>query len=180
MSSISKISYLVLTLAISYAFVYPAFGDISSLNDQKNKYLDSLNTVSNIENKKAELLTKFNQISDTDKKNIETVLPDSFDYVKLVSQIDAVAANYGISINSLSQKDLSPSVGGSVADAGAEKPYHSALISFSFVGTYDNFKGFMDGLEKSLRILDIRSVKLTSQDNGIYSYNVEFETYWLQ
>lgn len=178
MSSISIIAYLILTLSIGYAFVYPSFGDVSKLLDQKQKYLDSLETVNNIENKKNELLTKFNEISDVDKKNIETVLPDSLNFVRLISQIDAVAANYGISISRISSKRTSSSGGISTEDTQPQKDYNSSIIGFSFVASYDRFNAFLRDLEKSLRILDIRSAKLETQEDGVYSYDIEFETYW--
>lgn len=180
MSSISIIAYIILTLSIGYAFIYPAFGDISKLLDQKQKTADSLEMVNNIENKKNELLGKFNSLASADKKNIETVLPNSLDFVRLISQIDTVAANYGISIDKLSSKEIGSSVGTSIANAGSPKTYQSSLIGFSFVASYDKFKAFLNDLEKSLRILDVRSVKLETNESGVYSYNVEFETYWLK
>ncbi|MFH0804366.1 MAG: type 4a pilus biogenesis protein PilO [Candidatus Zambryskibacteria bacterium] len=178
MSSISIIAYIILTLSIGYAFAYSSFGDVNVLLDQKQKYLDSLDMVNNIENKKNELLTEFNRISLDDKKNIETVLPNSSDFVKLISQIDAVAAKYGISIDKISSKEVNSSTGTSIENAEPSKTYRSEIIGFSFVASYAKFNTFLRDLEKSLRILDVRSVKLSAQKDGMYSYDVEFETYW--
>jgi Tfp pilus assembly protein PilO len=180
MSNISIIAYVVLTLSIGYAFAYPLSGDLSRLLDQKQKYVDSLDMISNIDSKKGELLAKFNEISDADKKNVETVLPSSLDFVNLISQIDAVATKYGISINDISSKGTNSSAGDSIAGAKPPKPYQSSIIGFSFNASYDKFNAFMSDLEKSLRILDIRSVKLDTAKDGVYSYIVEFETYWLE
>jgi len=180
MSNISIIAYIVLTLSVGYAFVYPSFGDVTKLLDQKQKDESSLEMVSNIENQKNELLTKFDGISAADKKNIETVLPSSLELVKLISDIDGVASKYGISINNISSKEVGSSVGDSIDNAAPAKPYQSSIIGFSFVASYDKFNAFLSDLEKSLRILDIRSVKLDTQENGVYSYNVEFETYWFK
>ncbi len=180
MSGISIIAYLVLTLSIGYAFIYSSLGNINTLLDQKQKYADSLEMVNNIESKKEDLLKKFNAISDDDKKNIDTVLPSSLNFVRLISQIDAVAANYGISIDRISSKDVSPSVGTSIENAAPSETYQSSIIGFSFIASYDKFNAFLSDLEKSLRILDIKSANLGVQQNGLYSYNVEFETYWLK
>ncbi len=180
MSGISILSYIILTLSIGYAFIYSPMGNLTALLDQKQKYNDSLEMVSNIENKKDELLTKFDTISDTDKKSIETILPSSLDFVRLISQIDAVAAKYGISIDKISSKEISSPAGESTEETQPPKSYQSAIIGFSFIASYDKFNAFMDDLEKSLRILDIRSVKLGIQKDEIYSYSVEFETYWLK
>ncbi len=152
--------------------------------DKKQQYEQSLETVSNIENTKNELLTKFNNISAEDKKDIETVLPNSMNFVRLVSQIDAVAAKYGISINKTSSKAINDPSGNSADGTQSAKLYNSATIGFSFDASYDKFNVFMDDLEKSMRVLDIRSVKLNSQkdkdQDNVYSYDIEFETYWLK
>jgi Tfp pilus assembly protein PilO len=180
MSSTSILAYVVLTLAIGYGFIYSPMGDLTALMDKKQQYNDDLETVSNIENTKKELLTKFNNIPAEDKKNIETVLPNSFNFVRLVSQIDAVAANYGIAIGSITSTGVSASVGESIADAKPKNPYESATIGFSFTASYENFNLFMNDLEKSMRILDIKSVHLTIDKDGNYKYEVEFVTYWLK
>jgi len=180
MSSISIIAFVIMTISIVYAFIYSSFGEITSLLDQKQTYTDSLEIVSNIEAKKAELATKFDQIPAADKKEIETILPSSLNFVKLVSDIDAVASGYGISINKITSRELSASTGDSVENAAPDKPYNSAIIGFSFTASYDKFYAFLGDLEKSLRILDVRSVKLTTADNGVYTYDVEFETYWVK
>lgn len=156
------------------------FGDITILLDQKQKYENSLEMVNNIEAKKDELVSKFNAIPAAERKNIETILPSSLDFVKLISQIDAVASKYGISVDQISSKELVASGGDSIEGAAPPKIYQSATIEFSFDTSYEKFTSFLDDLEKSLRILDIRSVKLVAAENGVYTFNVQFETYWLK
>jgi Tfp pilus assembly protein PilO len=181
MSSIAKLAYVILTAAIGWAFIYSPMGDLQSLIDQKQGYSNSLATIGNIETKKNELVTKFGNISEEEKKDIETFLPSSLNFVRLISQIDSIAANHGISIDKISSKDTTPAAGEPVE--GAQPPqgsYNKALISFSFLASYDAFNAFMSELEKSMRILDINSVKLTVRPDGTYLYDVQFETYWLK
>lgn len=180
MSNTAILTYIVLILSIGYAFIYPKMGEISFLMGEKEKYENYIEIIKNIENKKNELLTEFNKISVEDKKSIESLLPNSFDFVKLISQIDAVANKYNISIDKISSKEKSSSVGDSIESAGPSEIYNSAIIGFSFVASYEKFNNFIKDLEKSLRILDIKSMKVNTQESGNYSYDVEFETYWLK
>lgn len=180
MSNTAVLAYIVLSIAIGYAFLMPNYDELSILQEEKQKYALSLEKVNNIENKKTELLTKFNNISVPDRKNIDTLLPDSFNFVRLVSQIDSVGMNYGISIDKVTSRILDPAVGDSMATTDVQKPYQSAIIGFSFTGSYERFGDFITALEDSLRILDIRSIRLSSTDTGSYNYIVEFETYWLK
>lgn len=180
MGSLSAFAYFILALVIGYAFVYSPFGEIQALIEEKQKCNESLNTISNIETKKNELLTEFNNISLEDKKNIEVILPDSLNFVRLVSQIDTVAAKYGISIDRIVSREINPSGGDSIEKAEPSKPFKSSIIGFSFSSNYQKFELFMDDLERSLRILDIDSVNLQTQEEGVNQYTVEFKTYWLK
>ena len=180
MSSTSKLIYFILTLSVGYAFAYPSVGELSALMTEKQKQENTVAMITEVEAKKNELLTKYNKISPEDKKYIETVLPDSLDFVKLISQIDTVGSKYGLSINKTSFKETDSAEGDTVSNARPQKPYQSAVISFSFDGSYNQFNNFMNDLGRSLRILDIKSLKLNSADDGIYSYSVEFEVYWLK
>jgi Tfp pilus assembly protein PilO len=180
MSSISILAYIILAISIGYAFIYSPMGDLTTLMDQKQQYEQSLENVNNIENTKKELLTKFNNIPATDKQDIEIVLPSSFSFVRFISQIDAVASKYGISIGRTTLREMNSSVEQSTEGSQPSKPFNSAIVGFSFDASYDKFNTFMSDLEKSMRILDVKSVKISAKDNGIYSYDVEFETYWLK
>jgi hypothetical protein len=91
-----------------------------------------------------------------------------------------VASKYGISISDITFKDDSSSSGSTIADAAPSQPYQSSAIGFSFSATYDKFNSFMGDLEKSLRILDIKTTKLTVKPDGTALYDVQFETYWLK
>jgi len=134
--------------------------------DKKQQYEQTLQTVSNIENTKQALLTKFNKISDADKQNINTILPNSFNFTKLISQIDTVAESYGIAIKDVTSQDMNPTAGSSIADAQPKSPYSSAVIGFSFSAPYNKFSGFLNDLEKSTRILDINSLQLKVDEKG--------------
>lgn len=180
MSNTTILAFFIISLSIGYAFAYPKIGDITLLMTEKQKYENYLETVSNIENKKSELLTEFDKISAEDKKNIETILPNSLDFVKLISQIDSVAAKYGISIDKVSSREMSSLVDDTIENVQPQKIYNSAIIGFSFLASYEKFNDFMGDLEKSLRILDVKSVKLETKEKGVNSFQVEFETYWLK
>ncbi len=180
MFGIPPLGYLILSLSIGYVFVYSPWAEVSDLNDKKSEYSGFIDTVSQIETKKNELQTQFNQISEEDKRDINTVLPTSLDYVKFVSEIDNVAKKYGIIIDKINLAQVDSSVGDSVANAGPSKPYRSSILGFSFGSDYKKAMAFIDELEKSMRILDIRSMKIEENKDFGYLYNVQFETYWLK
>ncbi len=181
MGSSSTLAYLILTVSIVYSFAYPYFEEVSSLLSEKQKYNSILDSIDEINNKKNELMTKFASIPDLDKKNMEIILPEYYSFVKLASDIDMVALKYGIIIQNINSKNIGYENGNTINNAeNSARPYGSSIIGFSFTSSYNNFKSFIDELEKSLRILDIKSLKIQPNDKGSYDFDIEFETYWLR
>lgn len=181
MSTTSIFAYFILAASVLYVFAYPAYQEISILSSEQDKYEDYLAKAINVETQTKKLKAEFDNIKEADKQNINTVLPSSLNFVKLISDIDILASKGGIKIDRITSREVDSSVGTSIADAQPDKIYKSAVIGFSFATTYDNFNKFMAELEKSLRILDIRSVKITGANAAnLYTYSVEFEVYWLK
>ncbi len=180
MFGIPPLGYLILSLSVGYVFVYSPWAEISDLNNTKSQYGEFLETISKIEVKKNDLQNQFNQISEEDRRDVNTVLPTSLNYVKLVSEIDNVAKKYGIIIDKINLNHIDSSVGDSVANAAPAKPYRSSILGFSFGSDYKKAMAFIDELEKSMRILDIRSMKIEENKDFGYLYTVQFETYWLK
>ena len=69
------------------------------MKEKKQGYEETLETMSHIEEKKQGLLIAFENISETDKQNINTIVPTSQNFMKLIYQIDVVASKYSISID---------------------------------------------------------------------------------
>ncbi len=177
MSPTSAISYIIVAFSVVYAFTLPAFRDLSLLLDEKAAFADMVAKASEVEERKNTLLAEFNSISAADIKKIETLIPTSLNFVKLAADIDSVASRHGISIRQISSVDNSASAG-SIEEAENNNGYKSATIAFEFSASYEDFNSFMNDLERSLRILDIKSVKVSSGDKGIYKYEVSLDTYW--
>ncbi len=177
MSSTAILSYLVLSISVVYAFIMPFIGNSSRLLGEKARYQEALDQVSNIEAKKNALETEFKQISAAQINKVETLIPSSLNFVKLIADIDAAASKYGISIDKVSSTNNS-SAAGSISETQNIEDYNSATISFEFASTYTQFNDFLNDLEKSLRILDIKSIQITTGENTVYTYKLSLSTYW--
>lgn len=178
MSSTSTLSYIIISIAVLYALVLPKWDELSVLRAEESKYQDAILKTQQIEQKKNDLLAKFNEVKSEDRARIESLIPDKYDYVRLVSQIDSIGSRYGISIDKVQSREHDTSVGNSIGEAAPPKIYKSATISFTFNSTYENFNKFMDDLERSLRILDIKSIRISALEGSVYTYDVEIDTYW--
>lgn len=181
MQNIPTTSYIIITLALVYSFAMPTWGEVKNLMNERSDYKKAVLAIDDIKQKRTELLNKYNNVSEMDRKNIETMLPSSYDFVKLVSQIDSVASRYGISIANING-NIIPNTETDTTDASQiinKFNPESAVISFSFITNYSNFRNFLNELELSMRILDIKSLNVSILESGSYQFDLEFKTYWL-
>jgi hypothetical protein len=60
-----------------------------------------------------------------------------------------------------------------------ENPIDSLDITVSATGTYAAFHTFLNGIESSLRQLDVVNVNVKDSTTGVYTYQMTIRLYWL-
>jgi Tfp pilus assembly protein PilO len=177
----SKLVYTILGALVLYFFAMPQYEALGPLNVEKQRYEDTLEQVRNIEQKKSELLAEYNQITKEEISNINSMIPTSENFVKLVTDIDATAQKSGIRITKATAKPGLQAEPANLEETLAKNPYNSSIVSLTFTAPYQTFKVFMGELEKSLRIIDTRTLKIVIPEiSGTYTYNLDLETYWME
>jgi hypothetical protein len=151
---------------------------IKQIRERTAAYDDVLDRARVLQEKRDSLRTKYNSISQTDKTRLEQLLPDTLDNVRLVLDIDRIASRHGIRIRNISVNDNAS--GDKKAVSTDEKGYGSATITFAVTAPYDVFLQFLNDLEDGLRLIDVTSLSLKTDDPRAYTYTVTFKTYWLK
>lgn len=180
MKNSTALALLLLSVGLFYTFISPHYDKVMALRDQSNKYKEILANVIELGKKRDTLTARYNNLPENEIARLEKVLPGNVDTVNLAMNFDSIAAKYGISIKTIRTSDQGDSPTGEVIQTDTGKSYQPVTVSFSFVATYDNFRSFMQDIEKSLRIVDVESVAFASAPNGLNSYNVSVKTYWLK
>ncbi len=119
----------------------------------------------------------YNSFSNADLDRINKLLPDSIDNVRLIIDIDNIAAKYGMVVkNAKIKTDASaPDVVGRNG-----KKYGSVVLSFSTTGAYNDLRLFLRDLETSLRLVDVTGLSFNASDKDSQEYAFEVRTYWLK
>lgn len=115
-------------------------------------------------------------------------LPDSVNNVQLILDLNSLAAKAGLSISNIDVTNATPKVTSSApaspsTDTGSglgASPVGSVDLSLSAVGTYPSLLKFLDGIERSQRLLDVSDLQIQGSDTGVYNYQMVFKIYWLR
>jgi len=188
---------ILLGLAITgfLMFVNPMYEELNNLKAQAASYDQALTNSKALENERDKLTKKYNSISSDNLDKLNKLLPDNVDNIRLILEIEKVAAPYGMILKDVKYDSTKPStdkngaiVGGDMSKTSSSKDYGSWDLEFSTQGNYNNFLNFIKDLENNLRIVDIYAIEFTSDTplgaksplTDTYKYSFRIKTYWMK
>lgn len=180
MNKSTSLILILLSLGIFYTFTMSQYGDAETLAAQAAEYRNVIDNVKRIAEARDNLLNSFESIPQAEKDRLVKVLPDNVDTVAIARDLDTIAARYGISIKSVQIEDKSVVDPAAITLPDNSLPYEKAYVSFSFISNYANFERFLADLEKSLRIMDIKTISFQVSETGLYEHKIIVQTYWLK
>ena len=129
-----------------------------------------------------QLIAARNAMDPTDLTRLTTLLPDSVDNVGIILDLNALAARSGFALTNIdvSKDALSSATTPSGSQAPGASPVGSVDLSLSGSGTYAAFQAFLQGVERSQRLLDVQDLVVKGSDTGIYTYQMTIRLYWLR
>jgi Tfp pilus assembly protein PilO len=180
MKNTTAIFLLVLALGLFYTFTNPMYKSLQQIAATAEGYRSALNDIEEINESRDRLLVNYNSISRAEIERLGKVLPSNVDTVRLALDLDNIAGRYGITIQDVAIDTQSAQKASQITLPDHSLPYEKAPVSISFVSNYQNFKRFLQDLEKSLRIMDVREVGFQSTEAGLYEHTILIDTYWVK
>jgi Tfp pilus assembly protein PilO len=184
MKSFTPLILIVASVGIFFLYIDPLYqNEIKERRNQIAEYDSLLANARELLEKDAEISTKYNSINPTDIENLEKLLPDTIDNVRLIIDLQGIARNNGLTLSGLSLSESSNASAEqarrSIATAG-EQSYGSITVSFGVTASYEAFMVFLKDLEQSLRLIDVVNLSVAASPTGFYNYSLTIKTYWLK
>jgi len=190
---------ILVSIGMFFILFDPRYNEVKELQQEIQENNETLDLAKQLREKRDILRDKYNQISNDEKLELQKLLPDTVDNVRLIIDINNIAKKYGILIQDIAVasdddeiddrtgkiQSLDSEFEGIIDDVNIEYADTSKIgvISFSFSATaqYTVFLEFLKDLEEALRIVDIRSLEIErDSENIFYTYRVNLDTYWLK
>ncbi len=171
---------ILLSVGLFYAFTSPQYEEAQNLKARVAGYNNVLENISQIAETRDKLLVNFEAIPKTQIERLNKILPDNVDTVRLALDLDGIAGRYGITLKDVQVETKSDPNAVLPVVSDQSLPYEKVTVSFSFISTYPNFVRMLTDLEKSLRIMDVKTVSFKALDTGLYEHRLSVETYWLK
>jgi Tfp pilus assembly protein PilO len=185
-SRIIPLIALIIAACIFFMYINPTWsGSIAAAKAAIASDDQALVTASQYTAQQNELASARDAINSADLARLNIFLPNSVDNVGLILDLNALAARSGLSLSSIdvagnTTASSSASTASGALPTAVTNSVNSVDLSLSAVGTYASLQNFLQGVEKSVRILDVRDIVVSGSDTGVYTYHMTLRLYWLQ
>jgi len=170
-------------------YVQPTYTvDIAALTSEIRDYDAALAAAKQFKEKEIELTQQQATIPSDQLARLDAFLPDSVDNVQLILDLNSLATRSGVQLSEFDivgmdddgQESSEPGTPQAAFPLESDDPVESIELSFSATGTYLAFRTFLDGVEASLRPLDIVELSIQDSQTGVYTYDITLRLYWLR
>lgn len=186
MKSFFSLLLIAASIGVFVMFIKPRYDSLQTLRTSVSAAHANLETAAKLTESREALIASYNSISKNDLDNIQTLLPDAVNNIRLIIQINSLATKNGLSllrnVDYQTEQSTPPST-----SADAARPYGEFVISFQTAGQYQNFLAFLADLEKNLRLVDVTKVEFVTNESPTVQnpassmlYKITLKTYWLK
>jgi Tfp pilus assembly protein PilO len=188
MFKLTPIIFLIASVGIFFFFIDPQYKEVKEMLSEKNKNQITLSDADKLDKRMREIQSQFNSFSDEEKELLRKILPDQVDNVRLIQEIDNLAAKDGLIVKDIgvvgtsATDEPNTSTGSNrnqnLINTNANSRFGTITLSFSITAPYPVFKSFMNELEESLRLVDIKKFSVKTGESDFYDFSVTLNTYW--
>lgn len=186
MSRLIPIIGILIAIGLFAGYIHPTYtGAVAAQRAQVKSYDTALAAADAFSEKESELLAEKAALSEADLARLSSFLPDGVDNVQLILDLDALANRTGVNLSNFDvtatdENQMTSGLTGNRLPLTNSRPAESLTLSVSATGTYGAFRAFLDGVEHSLRLLDLIGLQVNDSATGVYTYDMVFRIYWLR
>lgn len=172
---------LITAIGLFSLYTNPTYQHTKVLSAKATSYQEALTKAQELRSVRDDLLKKRNEFSSEAVTKLNHMLPDNVDNIRLIIDINNIAARHNLTLTDVSLGDISdgsaPRNSGAVGSTG--EPVGSVEVGFIVAASYDGYLAFLEDLEHSLRIVDVTKVSFKAESGSITNYDFRIRTYWL-
>ena len=182
------IGLLILSIAGFFMWVNPHYSNVKTLKSQLADSTLALSRAEQLGAIRSRLVDQENSFAQSDLAKLQNLLPDSVDSVRLVINMQNIASRDGLVLKNIGidgSKKTSPSNSSNSYSSGIASPsgkqYGEIQLSFSVTATYENMITFLQDLERSLQVVEVKSLSFSvdSKNPNLYTVSINVSTFLL-
>jgi hypothetical protein len=177
------LSAIIAVLLIIF-YVHPQYTEVRDTRASVKAYAEASENFTAYKAEVDRLLKVRDDSRMSDRERLDVMIPKEINKSRLLVDLEYIATKNGMLFGNVSidEEDIDPTVesdGASEGDSAAEpnelKPTN---VSFAVIGTYAQFKGLLQSLERNLTLMEITNLGLTAAgENGLQQFELTVQVY---
>lgn len=180
----SLLPLLLVATAVGLFFVFTnaQYLEFKTLLAQRNEYASALGQYNTLEQRRVALVAQKDAVLPANSERLQKIIPDNVDNIRLFLDMQGIAARFRMGVANIRVGDSPASAANSPTSSIGPSDSRSGTItlSFSTTASYENLISFLKEIERSLRIVEIKSIdfKIGTVPNS-YQVSIAINTFWL-
>lgn len=171
---------LAVSIGLFVFYTNPTFQGTKTLAVQNAAYDDALKKSQELRKLRDDLLATRRSFAAVDVDKLAHVLPDNVDNIRLIIDINNIAARHRMTLTDVQLGDTGNTKKGAGLTSGPSGGAVGTVeVGFSVVANYEDLLAFLQDLEHSLRIVDIEHLTFITGVGDLNTYTFQIRTYWL-
>ena len=179
--ALTPIFALIIAIGLGMTYIKTEFERIGAVQNQEKEYVDAIERASELKQVLAEKVAERNSYNAIDLERLNVMLPEEVKEVSVVLDLDAIARTSRMSLSNIQVSkgagSTQQAAEGQSPAPGSESSIASRDISFTVLGTYNDFRTFVASLEKSLVFFDIVNLSFKETTGDLTAFDVTLRTY---
>ena len=186
--TITPIFSIIIALVIFFFYAKPEFAVIKATQGETEQYTEAAATAAALNSELNALVDKKRSFSAGDLERLDALVPADINEVRILADLNEIARTHNMLFGNIDVKNsdtenaASGQTGTIEGDSGQRVVYTDFLtsdITFSLIGTYEQFKSFLADVEKSLVLLEMLNIGFTEGEGNLQQYTMTVRTFSL-
>jgi hypothetical protein len=179
--TITPIFSIIVAFVVFFFYTKPMFAEIKITQGEAAQYEEAASKAQELN---AELARKLNEKRGYSVENLErldALVPNSINEVKILADLSELARSHNMLFGNVnvenvdggtSNKSSSAEEGTALSQTVSYVDIENASLTFSLIGTYEQFKAFLADVERSLVMMEITEIDFMTGEGNLQQYEV--------
>ena len=186
--TITPIFSIIIALLAFFFYTKPMFAGIQLLEGETKQYEEATENAIKLNSELKSKLDKKRSYSSSDIERLNALVPTEINEINVLADLNEITRKHNMLLGNISVEnsdgDRAGGGGGAVLESTGSKnvSYEDIAhteITFSLIGTYEQFKAFLADIEQSLVLMEVTNIGFASGESDLQQYEVSVQLFAL-
>jgi Tfp pilus assembly protein PilO len=177
---------IIIALVIFFMYTKPLFVGIESIDAERGTYEQAIEKAEELSRQLTAKLTLKRSHDSADIERLDILVPAEIDEVKILADLNKLATDRNMLFGNVDVEN--DQAAGNSPNQSEEVEHSQKLaygdientsITFSLIGTYEQFKSFVADLERSLVLMEITKIGFEAGEGDLQQFEVTISAFAL-